>query len=383
MTATATELVLTNARIVLVDGVVEGTLVARDGRVAEISEGSVAAGIDCAGDYLVPGLVELHTDHLESHYAPRPGVRWNPIAAIQAHDAQIVSSGITTVFDALRVGSDADSKQLGREMRTLAVAIDGARGAGRLRADHLIHLRCELSASDAAEEAEPFFADPNVRLVSLMDHTPGQRQFVRLDKFKEYYQGKSGMSDTEMDAFIEERLRMHSLYSAANRSSVVAACNEAGIVLASHDDATPAHVREAIGDGVAIAEFPTTVEAARVAHENGLKVLMGAPNVVRGGSHSGNVSALELAHQGLLDVLSSDYVPFSLVQAAFVLPRLARELSLADAIRLVTANPAEAVGLADRGRLEPGRRADIVRVADDGSGVPIVREVWREGRRVA
>ncbi|PLX38263.1 MAG: phosphonate metabolism protein PhnM [Hyphomicrobiales bacterium] len=376
------ELVLTNARIVLHDEVVEGTLVARDGVIVEVSSGTVENGLDCEGDLVVPGLVELHTDHLENHYAPRPGVRWNPIAALQAHDAQIVSSGITTVFDALRVGSDADSKKLGQEMRTLATAIEGARGAGRLRADHLIHLRCELSSSDVAEEAEPFFADPNVRLVSLMDHTPGQRQFVRLDKFKEYYQGKTGMSDADLEAFIAERLEQHAKYSAVNRAAVIAGCHETGIVLASHDDATAAHVEEAINDGVAIAEFPTTVEAARASHEAGMKVLMGAPNVVRGGSHSGNVSALDLAHHGLLDILSSDYVPFSLLQASLSLPRLAPEISLPEAVRTVTSTPAEAVGLTDRGRIAAGLRADLVRVSDDESGVPIVREVWREGRRV-
>jgi alpha-D-ribose 1-methylphosphonate 5-triphosphate diphosphatase len=153
-------------------------------------------------------------------------------------------------------------------------------------------------------------------------------------------------------------------------------------VLASHDDATAAHVDEAVEQGIRVAEFPTTAEAARASKDAGLGVLMGAPNVVRGGSHSGNVSARTLAEDGLLDILSSDYIPFSLIQSAFFLGEVVDSISLPQAVAMVSKNPAEAVGLADRGVIEPGRRADLVRVRVD-EHIPIVRTVWREGRRVA
>jgi len=338
---------------------------------------------DMEGDYLIPGLVELHTDHLEGHYAPRPGVRWDPIAAVQAHDAQIASSGITTVFDAVRAGSEADSKNLGDEARRLADAIFAARDEGRLRVEHFVHLRCEISAREVVAEARPFIEDGLVRIVSVMDHTPGQRQFVSMDKFREYYGGKSGMSDAQLDDFIAQRRVQHAVCAGPNRAEIVRLCADAHVVLASHDDATVEHVDEAIADKVAIAEFPTTVAAARASHEAGLKVLMGAPNLVRGGSHSGNVSAAELASLGVLDIMSSDYVPFSLIQAAFQLPERVDGIELPAAIRTVTQTPAMAAGLVDRGAIDPGLRADLVRVHHRPGTVPIVRSVFLKGERVA
>ncbi|MEJ8571969.1 alpha-D-ribose 1-methylphosphonate 5-triphosphate diphosphatase [Microbaculum marinum] len=376
--------ILTNARIVLAGEIVPGTLVMSEGVIRAVDAGAtaVAAAEDLGGDFLIPGLVELHTDHLEGHVAPRPGVSWNPIAAVQAHDAQIAASGITTVLDALRVGTDADTSRLGRHMRTLADAIVTAGANGRLRADHFLHLRCEIAAKDVVEEAEAFLGNPSLKLVSVMDHTPGQRQFVSLDKYREYYQGKVGMSDAEMEAFIAERHALHAANAEPNRRALFELCRRSGIVVASHDDATEEHVAEAVAEGVVLSEFPTTIAAAKAAKDGGLAVLMGAPNVVRGGSHSGNVSAIELAADGLLDVLSSDYVPFSLLHAAFVLPGHVGAIGLPDAIRLVTSNPARAVGLDDRGEIAEGLRADLVQVrfADD---VPVVRAVWSNGRRVA
>jgi alpha-D-ribose 1-methylphosphonate 5-triphosphate diphosphatase len=378
----AGRLSLTNARLVLADRVVSGALVASEGIIEELGAGVGAAGEDIGGDYLIPGLVELHTDHLESHYAPRPGVRWAPAAAVQAHDAQIAASGITTVFDALRIGLDEDAKLGADDMRSLAAAIADAQAHSRLRAEHHVHLRCEVSAHDALGAFEKFTGMDDVLLVSLMDHTPGQRQFVSFDKYREYYQGKTGMSDAAFAALVDRRLEQAGRYSAAHRGAISAFCRKHHIVLASHDDATVEHVDEAIRNGVAIAEFPTTVDAARAAREAGLSLLMGAPNLVRGGSHSGNVSALDLARLGLLDILSSDYVPLSLLQAAFALPERLPDISLSQAIALVTRNPARAVGLTDRGELAEGKRADLVRVSFD-DGVPVVRAVWHQGRRVA
>ncbi|NRG16946.1 alpha-D-ribose 1-methylphosphonate 5-triphosphate diphosphatase [Rhizobiales bacterium] len=375
--------VFLNARLVLPDDVIDGSLSTRDGRIAALATGpSAAAGHDCEGDYLLPGLVELHTDHLETHYAPRPKVRWNPVSAVQAHDAQIACSGITTVFDALRIGMDQEADLKIDDMRHLADAIETGLAEHRLRADHFIHLRCEVSSSDVMDAFARFHEDPRVRLISLMDHTPGQRQFTSLDAYRVYYQGKRGFNDEQMEAYIAKRQAQASKLTPDNRKNIAAKAAKRGIIVASHDDASEAHVAEAVALGTAIAEFPTTVEAAKTSHHAGMKVLMGAPNVVRGGSHSGNVSARELAEAGFLDVLSSDYIPMSLLQAAFQLAEEVEAITLPRAVRMVTKTPAEATGLDDRGAIEEGRRADLVQVRLVGN-VPIVRGVWREGRRVA
>ncbi|MBB3946734.1 alpha-D-ribose 1-methylphosphonate 5-triphosphate diphosphatase [Rhizobium skierniewicense] len=377
-----TEHVFSNARIVLEDQIIKGSLLVRDGLIVDISDGSSRAGEDMEGDFLIPGLVELHTDHLEQHYSPRPGVTWNKTAAIQAHDAQVASSGITTVFDCLRLGSDEDGGFKKGEMRDMADAIEHAQSENRLRADHLLHLRCEVAAADVLDHFEDFEDDPKVRLISLMDHSPGQRQFQTMDQYIMFYQKKRGLSDEVFKAFVDRRVSASQKYSAQHRDFLAARCAEHGITVASHDDATDAHVEEAIGHGVKLAEFPTSVEAAKASHSAGMSVLMGAPNIVRGKSHSGNIAARDLAELGVLDVLSSDYVPFSLLYAPFLLVDQVEGMTLPKAISMVTATPARTVSLDDRGRIAPGLRADLVRVHRD-DGVPVVRSVWRQGRRVA
>ncbi|WP_424993313.1 alpha-D-ribose 1-methylphosphonate 5-triphosphate diphosphatase [Oceaniradius stylonematis] len=374
--------VLTNANLVLEDQVLHGTIVIDDGVISDIDAGAVAHGEDMDGDYVVPGLIELHTDHLEQHFAPRPGVRWPLTAAIQAHDSQIAASGITTVFDCLRLGSDEDGGFEKGEMRAMSGAIQEAQREGRLRAEHRIHLRCEVSAADVMDHFSEFEDDEAVGLISLMDHAPGQRQFQTLDQYELYYKTKRGLSDEEFRAFVERRQMQSAIYSDKHRHALAAICAARGIAIASHDDATLDHVEEAKQFNVTVAEFPTSMTAAKASHDAGMGVLMGAPNVVRGKSHSGNIAARELARAGVLDVLSSDYVPFSLVYAPFVLAEEIDHIDLPDAIAMVTANPARQVGLEDRGRLAPGLRADLVRVGRQDT-IPVVRQVWREGRRVA
>lgn len=371
-----------NARIVLADGMIDGSVLIRDGKIIAIDEGPSAVGEDLEGDYLIAGLIELHTDHLEAHYKPRPGVRWDAVSALQAHDAQIAGSGITTVFDCLRVGSDYDLHAEPGEMRALADTISVSQAEGRLRAEHFIHLRCEVSSPNALEEFATFHDHDDLRMVSLMDHAPGQRQFQTMDQYELYYRKQRGLTDGEFAEFVKLRKAQSEEYSQPYRQNISAYCRERRITLASHDDATIEHVDESLELGVRIAEFPTSLEAAHASSENGLSVLMGAPNVVRGKSHSGNVSARELASDGLLHLLSSDYVPISLMHAPFILADEHEEISLPQALAMVSDSSAMAVGLEDRGRIEIGRRADMVRV-HRSQGAPVVRAVWSEGRRVS
>jgi alpha-D-ribose 1-methylphosphonate 5-triphosphate diphosphatase len=375
-------LVLNNARIALTNEIVEGWLAIEDGRIVDLGSGtSPHKGLDIEGDLIMPGLIELHTDHLEAHLQPRPKVKWPRSAAIVAFDAQIATSGITTVFDCVRAGSDADYAPQREEAADIVTAISEARERDLLRVDHRIHVRCEICADDVLAETESVARAHQVDLISLMDHTPGARQFASLDAWRTYYGGKSGLAAHDLDRLIGSKHEQFARNYASHRRTLVQLAHEHAIVLASHDDATGEHVDESIADAVAIAEFPTSIEAARLSHAAGIRVLMGAPNVVRGGSHSGNIAAEMLAREGYLDILSSDYVPASLLMGAFDLARRIDGLSLARALQTVTHNPAQAAGLDDRGIIEVGRRADLIRikVVDDA---PIVREVYREGRRV-
>lgn len=377
------DLIVSNARIIGRTEEIVGSLRVRDGVIADIDTRPAPApdAMDFGGDYLLPGLVELHTDNLEKHFAPRPGVRWPGRLAVISHDAQIAAAGITTVLDAIAVGDVRDGAVRMEILRDMIAAIDAAQRDGMLRAEHLLHLRCEVSFKDLMSLVEPMTDLSWLKLISIMDHTPGQRQFVKPDKYRQYYQGKFGLSDEAMDRFMADQIAAAAAHGAANRRAVVSLCHAKGLPLASHDDATPDHVSEAAQDRMVVAEFPTTHEAARLSRQHNMKVMMGGPNVVRGGSHSGNISARSLAEAGQLDIISSDYVPSSMLQSAFMLPEQVDSISLPQAIAMVSANPADAIGLADRGALEIGKRADMIRVSYIES-TPVVRAVWRAGQRV-
>ena len=369
-----------NARIVLSDEVITGSVAIADGSISAIDTGASAHGEDWDGDYLIAGLVELHTDQLENHYRPRPGVFWNPLAALHAHDAQIAASGITTVFDAVRIGSDPDTPNMAPHVDKLTSAISEGCAGGWLRAEHFVHLRCELPSHDVLDQFDSYATQPLVKLASMMDHTPGQRQFRSLEAYRRFY--KTNRTEEELERYISDRLQDQARYSAPHRAHIVQRARELGLALASHDDASIEQVEESVRDQVAIAEFPTTLEAAAAAHDAGLAILMGAPNVVRGQSHSGNISATDLVRAGLLDILSSDYVPFALLQAAFAMPGRIEEIDLPAALATVSINPARAAGLEDRGEIAIGKRADLVRVSMVGE-LPVVRGVWRQGKRVS
>lgn len=376
------EQILTRYRLQLPDQELLGTIVIREGRVADIQPGISSIGQDGGGQLLLPGLIELHTDHLETCVSPRPGVRWPMASAVVSHDRQLIHSGITTVYDALSMGDIQGGSLRLSHSQSMIDGITAAQAAGRLLADHRLHLRCELSYGQVVPIVETYIDHPLLSLISLMDHTPGYRQFVNLDKFKEYYMGKHGLTIQQVEQFILDRTVEQHRYAIPNRDRLVQLAQERGLPIASHDDATPAHVEEAIQNGALIAEFPTTLEAAQTAHEQDLKVLMGAPNVVLGGSHSGNIAALDLMERGYLDILSSDYAPQSLLQAIFLIAQTL-DRPLYQTQKLVTQHPAEAIGLSvDRGSLEVGKRADLITVYDDGV-VPQLTSVICRGRRVA
>ena len=377
------EIVLTNARLVTAERVIDGTLVIRDGLIAEVEEGRsrLPQAQDLNGDHLLPGLIELHTDNLEKHMSPRPGVDWPSASAVLTHDAQIVAAGITTVFDALSIGDIKPGSQRMQQLPMMLDAIASAAEAGDLRAEHRLHLRCEVCHPDVLSLFRDLVENPLVQLVSVMDHSPGQRQFALESKYREYYKGKYHLNDEEMDAFTQEQKANSQMYSDRHRRAVVEECQTRGLALASHDDATLAHAQESVAYGMSIAEVPTTLEAARASHELGMKVLMGAPNIVRGGSHSGNIAAAELAAANVLDILSSDYYPASLLQAALMLAEQDNDYDLPRAVATVSRVPAQAAGLHDRGEIRVGLRADLLQARIQPSQ-PLIRQVWREGRRV-
>lgn len=376
-------MILTNARLVLPDEVIHGTLEVDNGQIVRVESGlsGLPQALDCDGDFVLPGLIELHTDNMEKYFTPRPGVVWPKLSAIMAHDMQMISAGVTTVFDAVAVGYELYKSSRAEILDDVIDSISYVQEQKLARAEHFLHLRCELSCDSTSIEFDAHRHNPYLKLVSLMDHAPGQRQFARLDKYIEYYKGKYNFSDDEMQKNIDQHQQNSAKWSHKHRHYIAEFCRQNAIPMASHDDATAAHVEEALDYQVSIAEFPTTLEAAQLSHQKDLSVLMGAPNLLRGKSHSGNVAARELAEQGVLDILSSDYYPTSLLHSAFVLSELDVGYDLARAIRCVTDHPARAAHLHDRGRLQAGLRADLLQVSEH-QHTPVLKQVWKDGQRV-
>ena len=377
------EMILANATLVLPGETRIGSLRIKDGEIADMAEGAgVPTGaVDCGGDFVSPGLIELHTDNLERHIQPRPKVDWPHAAAIIAHDAELAGTGITTVFDAMRVGSiKATEARYGQYARSLASELLELRAKDALKISHFLHLRAEVCSETLVEELNEFGDADRVGLVSLMDHTPGQRQFRDISKLEAYVKGKHGFDDDAFLQHIANLKTMRETYGDLHEVEAVKAAQRFGAVLASHDDTTEDQVAVSAGHGIRLAEFPTTVEAARACHAHDIQVMMGAPNLIRGGSHSGNVAAQELAELDLLDIVSSDYVPAALLLAAARLGEIWGDMSRGMAT--VTSAPAKAVGLEDRGLLEVGKRADLIRFAMR-AGVPALQGVYSRGQRVA
>ncbi len=378
------DILLSNASLILKDEVITGTLHLREGLIAGITRGGgVPEGaVDCQGDMLAPGLVELHTDNLERHLSPRPKVDWPHGAAIVAHDRELAGAGITTVFDAIRVGSivSGGQRRYGKYARRMADEIIAMRAAGALRISHHIHLRAETCSETLVEELAEFGPRDRIGIVSMMDHTPGQRQFSDMGKYKDYVCGKHGLPADEFEDYVAFLRGIHAEYGAKHEAATVAAARKLGATLASHDDTTATQVAASHAHGVTLAEFPTTIEAANACRQLGLLTILGAPNLVRGGSHSGNVAAAELAGRDRLDILSSDYVPASLLMGAVRLAQMWGDYPRGMAT--VSAAPARAVGLTDRGVLAVGLRADVIRFAviDD---TPVLRGTWSAGVQVS
>lgn len=377
-------MIINNVKLVLEDETINGSLEVQEGRIYAFAESQsrLPGALDGEGGWLLPGLIELHTDNLDKFFTPRPKVDWPAHSAMSSHDALMVASGITTVLDAVAIGDVRDGGDRLENLEKMINAVEETQKRGLNRAEHRLHLRCELPHHTTLPLFEKLVDREPVTLVSLMDHSPGQRQFANREKYREYYQGKYQLSSEQMQRFEEEQMALAAAWSQPNRQAIAAMCRERQIALASHDDATHEHVAESHQLGSVIAEFPTTLAAAQASRQHGMNVLMGAPNIVRGGSHSGNVAAHQLAASGLLDILSSDYYPASLLDAAF---RIAdsddNAFTLAQAVRLVSKHPAQALGLHDRGVIAEGKRADLVLAHRRGQHVHI-DHVWRQGKRV-
>jgi alpha-D-ribose 1-methylphosphonate 5-triphosphate diphosphatase len=375
------ETIFTNAILVLPNEVLNGTLTIRGDTIVEVAPGrsSAPGAIDLDGDYLIPGAVDVHTDNLERQVLPRSLARWPSRSAMVAHDAQCAAAGVTTILDALCLGDLGFDAGRIQTFRDGVADLDALTPTGLLKSQHYLHLRCEVPALDTLGCFDTVADHPMVRMISLMDHSPGVGQYANLEFYRNLRR-RGGLDEATVDRRIGELQAQRARVREPNRRALLDRVRGRGIALASHDDRLVEEVEANARDGIRISEFPVTMEAAQAAKAAGMDVIAGAPNVVRGGSHSGNIAAADLLRSGWVDVFASDYVPPALIEAAF---RVARDglAKLPAAIAMITSRPAELAGLPDRGRLTSGQRADLVRLRVHET-LPVVRQVWSGGERV-
>lgn len=381
---------LSDLRLVLPDGIVErGSLRIEDGNIAEIREGLVAgATLAAPGLTLLPGLVDMHGDMLEREISPRPKASLPIELALHELDKRLVATGITTAYAAISFAWHKDDSTRSEEKaRHIMATVNEQRP--HLLADHFVHARFEITNPGAGLVLEELLDQEHVHLISIMDHTPGQGQYRDIEayiKFAIEWRKRTGDNLTSDGEEITEETLRANIETAQQRPKAWEAVYEVsriarqrGVTLASHDDDTVEKVNLLADLGVAISEFPVSWEAAQHARSLGIHVAMGAPNALQGRSLSGNLSAAEAVESGVVDTLATDYYPAAMLHAACALAERGI-MPLYEAIKLVSQNPADALGLHDRGRIAVGRNADLVLV--DLSGLPRVHGVLRHGQPI-
>jgi len=371
------KLYLKNARIILADEVIEnGTILVEDGVIAAINPASVAGAIevDLKGKTLMPGMIDLHCDALEKEVEPRPGVHFPMDFAVAQADKRNAAAGITTVYHALSFANE----ELGIRSNEMAAELVRAVHAWQPHAlvENLVHCRYEVTDESGLPVLLELIEQRQMHLLSLMDHTPGQGQFKNMAAYRDYLKRTYRKSDEELDEIVSRK--QEAAGTALGRiETLIDRAHACGISVASHDDDSTERVDTMVALHVQISEFPINLETASYAREKGMSTIMGAPNILRGKSQSGSMRAIDGIHAGVVDCLCADYSPAALIVALFRLPELS-DLSLADAVKLVTLNPAKAAGLSDRGEIAVGKRADLIAV-DFPGGLPQVSSVWVHG----
>jgi alpha-D-ribose 1-methylphosphonate 5-triphosphate diphosphatase len=358
--AAAESVAVVGGRVVTPDAVVEGGVRVEGDRVVDVGAVDADADtvVDADGRLVLPGLVDLHGDDIETHLHPRSGARMPPSMALASADRANLAAGITTKFHAISFEDDKDED---RSPELAATLTDAIAAANDLLADHRLHARCEVTQRRCVDAVLDVVENGDADLVSVMSHVPGKGQFRDVDAFKRYYENADERTVEEAEEMIAERtdISMATLRERVDR--VVTAAHDAGVVTASHDDENPTEVDRLSEAGVDITEYPITLETAERAADIGMTTAMGAPNLVRGESQWGNLSTADAIEAGVVDALVADYHPPSLLAGAFVdtgEPLPAR-------VRRVSAVPADAVDLTDRGRIADGARADLLIVDPD------------------
>jgi len=382
-------LLITNCALCLEEGLAVGSeLVVEGDRIARIRPaGGPRAGlevVDCAGGIVCPGLIDIHSDYIEHMAAPRPTSLMDFGISLREAEKELAGHGVTTMFHSLSLykATEFPDKPIRRPenvSRFIDLVDKAHRGSHLIR--HRFHARFELDNIERVDELAGYIRAGKIQLLSFMDHTPGQGQYRDLEVFRKTLKGYVSASDEVIDRMIADSQAKEKL-TLAGIAALARAAKERGIAVASHDDDSAEKVALVRSYGATISEFPVAMDGARAARDAGMHIVAGAPNILLGGSHSGNLSAADAIEEGLVDVLCSDYYPAAMLHSVFAMHR-ARGKDLAAMMRLVTINPARAVGMdAELGSIAEGKKADLLVLRELEDGFPAIEECVVDGRRI-
>ncbi|OZI11439.1 alpha-D-ribose 1-methylphosphonate 5-triphosphate diphosphatase [Bacillaceae bacterium SAS-127] len=383
---------MTNGRIVTETEIVEGfDLLIENDKISKIlPQGEIAAVasnveiLDVAGAYISPGFIDIHSDYIEQMASPRPTSMMDFHLSIREAEKELISHGITTIFHSLSLYKHAEfvHKQI-RNPENVAKfieLIDETRSNKHL-IHHRFHARFEVDNIDEVDNLKKYIAEKKVHLVSFMDHTPGQGQFRDLEMYRETIKGYHAVTDEEINRDIAVQQSRETL-TVEDLREIAQFAIEHNIPVASHDDDTFEKLELIKSFGTTISEFPITLDVAKRAKQLDMMTIGGAPNVLLGGSHSGNLSAQEAIQHGCIDILCSDYYPSAMLHSIFTMNKKFG-IDLAELFRLVTINPAKAVFMdEERGSVAEGKKADLLIIEEIDDRFPVITTVFVDGKLI-
>lgn len=382
-------LAITNGKIVQEHRILEGyALLIEQERIYDIVPEAALAYmeldevVNAYGGYVTPGFIDMHSDHIEAMAAPRPSSIMDMELAVYEFEKECCTHGITTMFHSVSIWEGVGASPMRRPelVKQLADIIEKSHSQLHL-IHHRFHMRFEIDNQEQFPLMLDYLRQKRVHLISFMDHTPGQGQYRNIEVYKNYVRNARHMSDEDVEAEVNRRMNSEKL-TLENIREAASLAQEQGISIASHDDDTKEKLDVVQSIGATISEFPITLEVAKEAKRRGMYTVVGAPNILLGGSHSGNMNAADAIVSAAADILCSDYYPASLLHAVFQMTKQGQRLQ--DMIAMVTIQPARATGIdQDYGSIEKGKKADLLIIRTLPNVLPAITEVFVDGMCIA
>ena len=378
---------LTNGKIITEEGIIEGydilienDIIKKICKNGEVDSDEIEV-INAYGGFISPGFIDIHADYIENMSSPRPTSIMDLNLSLRETEKVLINTGITTMYHSLSLyGKDIFENKPIRSDENVIKLIDTIENTQNKRhlIRHRFHARFEIDNVKGVERLKKYIRDGKINLLSFMDHKPGQGQYRNIETYRKTLKGYKDVTDSEIDEMIEER-QFKDTITSETIEEIAHMAKDRNISIASHDDDSFDKIDFIKGIGATISEFPITMDVAKYAREKGMFTIAGAPNVLLGKSHSGNLSASEAIKDNCIDILCSDYYPAAMLHSVFILNEK-YNMDLCEMFKLITINPAKAVKIDNiLGSIKEGKKADIL-IIEKLEELPVITSVFVDGK---